>query len=124
MKRIAWLLIALLLLLCGCSQADADNGIYVSSFSYEEVCLFYEAETVGIKRADFVNTEISVIENADQAVELAKKECTVEYDTFSVSYDQDAEIYCVSFGIEDLDGGNQDVYINQNGITELIVYGE
>ncbi|MBR0322723.1 MAG: hypothetical protein IIX08_10070 [Bacteroidales bacterium] len=57
-------------------------------------------------------------------MELAKKECTIEYDTVGVAFDSELKIYRVSFYKEDQLGGNQDVYINQNGTTQLIIYGE
>ena len=79
---------------------------------------------MGVKRAGFVNTEELEIKDVDHAVELAKKECTVAYDTISVDYDAEAKVYRVCFGKENVPGGNQDVYINQQGVTELIVYGE
>ncbi len=123
MKRILCLIIVMLLLCCGCSSKKANNSTSnnnnstlnnttnnIDSFSYKEVCEFYKSETVGIKRSDFVNTEKSTIANSEQAIELAKNECTVEYDTINVAYDSVEKIYQVSFSKEDIVGGNQDIY--------------
>ena len=136
MKRIVCLIFATLLLCCGCSAQQADNSNNtsnsttnnttntVNTFSYKEVCDFYKGETVGIKRSDFVNTEKSTITNSEQAITLAKNECKVDYDTIDVAYDSEEKIYRVTFCKEDFAGGNQDIYINQDGITELAVSGE
>ncbi len=138
MKRIVCLIFATLLLCSGCSAQQANDSTSnntsnsttdnatnsVNSFSYKKVCEFYESETAGIKRSDFVNTEKSSIKNSEQAIVLAKKECNVDYDTIEVAYDSEEKIYRVSFFKEDFAGGNQDVYINQDGITELVVSGE
>lgn len=130
MKRIVCLIIVSLLLCCGCSSQQANSNTSdnttntVNSFSYKEVCEFYKGETVGIKRSDFVNTEKSTITNSEQAITLAKNECKVDYDTIDVAYDSEEKIYRVSFCKEDFVGGNQDIYINQDGITELVVSGE
>ncbi|MDO4748962.1 MAG: hypothetical protein Q4A12_07290 [Eubacteriales bacterium] len=120
MKRIACLLFAFALLLCGCSQTEQIN---VGSFSYESDCAYY-GDDPGVKESGFVNIEQSEVNDAEKAVELAKKECTVEYDTVSVAFDSKLKIYRVSFYKENQLGGNQDVYIDQNGITQMIIYGE
>ena len=81
----------------------------------------------------FVNNERAEINNAEQAVELAKKECTVAYNSINVAFDAEEKIYRVNFSIGSTVvngqtvytlGGDQSVYIDQNGVTKLIVYGE
>ncbi len=104
-----------------------DNShtiIECDKFSFDEDCAFYENETVGVKRDGFVNTEKTEIENAEQAVELAKKECKSEYKNIRVGYDKKQKVYRVSFGTPDVDGGNVDVYIDGSGVTRLVVFGE
>ena len=124
MKKTVYWVVALFLLLCGCSSKSAGTEVRAGSFSYADDCAYYEAETVGVKRSEFINTEKAKIENAEQAVGLAKNECTVDYDTVAVDYDTNAKIYRVSFYKADEIGENQDVYLNQDGITQLIVFGE
>lgn len=123
MKRVICLFAVLVLLLCGCSQENKPAQIKVESFSYEDDCDYYKDEP-GVKQSGFINIEKSELNSAEQAVNLAKKECTVEYDTINVAFDSDLIIYRVSFYKEECLGGNQDVYINQEGITQLIIYGE
>ena len=104
-----------------------DNShtiIECDKFSFEEVCSYYEHETVGVKRDGFVNTEKTEIKNAEWAVELAKKECKTEYNSISVGYDKKQKVYRVSFSTPDVDGGNVEVYIDSYGVTRLVVAGE
>ncbi|MEE0265729.1 MAG: hypothetical protein UD936_08900 [Acutalibacteraceae bacterium] len=135
MKRIVCLIVVTLLLCCGCSAQQAEKSTNnnstsvttadtVNTFSYKKTCEYYKTETAGIKRTGFVNTKKSSIENSEQAISLAKNECTVDYDTIDVAYDSEEKVYEVSFFKENITGDNQDIYINQDGITQLIVYGE
>ena len=123
MKRLAGLLFVVLLFLCGCSQSNGTAQIDVGSFSYENDVAHYE-DDLGVKRSGFVNTQSVEVNDVERIVDLAKKECTVEYDTVRVDFDSESKIWRVSFYKENWHGGNQDVYIDQNGVTQLIVYGE
>ena len=123
MKRIVCLLFSFLFLLCGCSKDNSEKQINVESFSYKGDCT-YQKDDPGVKESGFVNIEQSEVNDAEKAVDLAKKECTIEYDTIGVAFDSELKIYRISFYKEGLLGGNQDVYINQKGITQLIIYGE
>ena len=123
MKRIVCLLFAFVFLLFGCSKDNSEKQINVENFSYKSDSTYYKDDP-GVKESGFVNIEQSEVNDAEMAVELAKKECTIEYDTVGVAFDSELKIYRVSFYKEDQYGGNQDVYINQNGTTQLIIYGE
>ena len=123
MKRIICLLFSFLFLLCGCSKDNSEKQINVESFSYKSDCTYYKDEP-GVKESGFVNIEQSEVNDAEKAVDLAKKECTIKYDTIDVAFDSELKIYRVSFYKENQVGGNQDVYINQKGITQLIISGE
>ncbi len=123
MKRVVCLVAVLLLVLCGCSQNNNPQQMNVGSFSYTEDCAYYKDDP-GVTDSGFVNNEESELDSAEQAVDLAKKECTVDYDTIDVAHDSETGIYRISFYKKGWDGGNQDVYINQKGITQLIIYGE
>lgn len=123
MKRFRCLLLIILLLLCGCSGRNPVSRIEINAFSYEHDSAYYK-DNPGVKESGFINTVQSTVDSAEKAVELAKKECTVEYDTVSVAYDSELKIYRVSFYKEAWLGGSQDVYMNQNGITLLIIYSE
>ena len=45
-------------------------------------------------------------------------------DEYNVAYDRTARIWMVEFCTEGMDGGCQTVYMDEKGITLLIVYGE
>ena len=130
--NILCLIFTLFLCLSGCSdnmdnknnvENFKNNKINVGSFSYTEDFECYKDEA-GTKMTGFVNTQKTQLESVAQAVELAKKECTVEYDTISAAFDADLKIYRISFFMDEFLGGDQNVYINQDGITQMIVYGE
>lgn len=123
MKRAICLISVLLLLLCGCSHNDQTDKLDVGTFSYENDFSCHKDDP-GVKQSGFKNTKPSEIKSAGQAVELARKECTVDYNTINVDFDPASKIYRISFYKEGGLGGNQDVYIDQSGITQLIVYGE
>lgn len=123
MKRIICLLVVSLLVLCGCSKNEHSDQFNINEFSYEIDCSYYENDP-GVKLSGFINTEKCELKTATQAVELAKKECVVEYDTIDVAFDATMKIYKVSFSKENRLGGNQDIYIGQDGITLMIIFGE
>ena len=127
MKRFVCIAFAMLFALCGCANKPTEVG----EFSYAAFCEYYGDETEGIVSEGFVNTEKTEIESVEQIIELAKKECTVKYDTIKVEYDSEQKIYHVNFfkekeilGYGYVVGGDQSVCINHEGITQLIVYGE
>lgn len=117
MKKLFPCFLLVVFLVCGCTQLE------VESFSYTEDYNYYKDDP-GLQQSNYVNTEKTEVKNAYQAVELAKKECTVEYDSIAVAFDEDCKIYRISFYKRDWLGGNQDVYIDLEGITQLIIYGE
>ena len=131
MKKITCLFFAFLLLLCGCSQSIPEQPAGVGSFSYKSDRAYYAnfRDDPGIKESGFVNVKRSKVNSAEDAVALAKKECKVEYDTIDVAFDPETKMYRVSFykggneGIYTV-GGDQQIYIDQNGITKLIISRE
>lgn len=78
----------------------------------------------GVKSDGFQNTSEAVIATPQQVIERAQNECTIEYDTTSLAYDSAADIWRVTFYTEGSVGNSQDVYLNGNGLTALIIYGE
>ncbi|MBR5601498.1 MAG: hypothetical protein IKW24_02615 [Clostridia bacterium] len=100
----------------------ALNG--VDRFSYEEHKQAYPENTPGVKHDGFVNTEAYGTYTEKKALERAINEVTVEWDTSHVSYDLEAEVWLVEFSMSGVDGGTQSVYLGDNGITLMIVYGE
>lgn len=94
------------------------------AFSYESDKKEYKEGDAGVKIEGFKNTKEATVTTVKEAIELAKKECTVEYDSVDVRYDAKAKVTMVSFSTEGQDGGDQSVYFDENGKTLLIVYGE
>jgi len=106
-------------------QTTPDLGVTdIPPFSYEEVLQTWGKDDPGVKTNGFQNTSKTVISTSLQAIELAKNECTIEYDTTDVSYDSAASIWQVVFYKANTAGGGQTVYMDSDGITCLIVYGE
>ena len=114
--------LALLFSLCACSNSTYTGE--VGEFSFKADCEYYKPNTPGVKVDGFKNTSESKVDNADDAIKKAKVECTIEYDTIYVSFDNESNIWCVLFYTEGVDGGCQSVYIKDNGLTCYIVYGE
>lgn len=102
----------------------ADTDMNFEKFSYEEECREYDGVETGVKRSNFHNTKKFQINNQSQAIELAKNEVTVGFDNVSVAFDEEAEMWKVHFYIEGNFGGDQTVYLDKDGITQLCVCGE
>ena len=147
MKKIFAWMILLAMLLTGCTtnepttEPDAETEVTfpsesVEADSAEEIILeewepFHTYQEVfetpngfAAKYDGFVNTEENPIHSVDDAVELAKKECTVWYNCITYWYYEEEDIWFVMFSEENYAGGNQDVYLGSDGVTRLIIYGE
>lgn len=113
-------------------STNEPAGQSLASFSYEEDAATYKDGDPGVNPNEFVNVDIYPIENQDAAVERAKNECTIEYNATSEYYDDNADMWRIDFltvaHSEDdtwaTPGNCQSVYMNSDGITQLIVYGE
>jgi len=114
--------LALVLFFTGCNQPKTNTD--VSAFSYSEHAEIYKNDSAGVKHSGFVNTNEIKISSAEDALERAKKECTIEWDASHVSFDNELNVWMVSFYTEGMLGGDQCVYLDSNGKTLLIVYGE
>ena len=121
-KIIVCLVFVLVLLLCGCKNKNNVQQTDLKTFSYEDDLAYFEQH--GAQFAGFVNVKPQKVKNVEQAIELAKKEVTVEYNALNYAYDADAGVYRVCFYTKDWIGGNQDVYISDTGLTQFIAYGE
>lgn len=95
----------------------------ISAFSYAEDSKIYVEGTPGVSTSGFVNVdEIDI--NHSNVIERAKNECTIPWDMATIRFDNDAEVWRVSFSTQGTLGGCQDVYLSENGLTLLVVYGE
>lgn len=69
---------------------------------------------------DFQNTAVCPVTNAPEAIAQAVKECNVEYSKIVVYRDEAAGMWRVEFQILYGHGGYQYVYLNNDGITQMI----
>lgn len=104
-------------------EAATVSGVTLDSFDFAKVEAQYGGPDEGVRGSGFKNI-FKVSEEDFDLLALAKNECTVEYDSYDVAYDEDSEIWRVTFYMADTVGGDQTVYIGTDGKTRLIVYGE
>lgn len=93
-------------------QQDVEKA---REFSWIEDCEKMEAAAV-----EFVNTDVSPIETASDAIERAMAECTVEHDKVLVYRDETESMWKVEFQILYGYNGYQFVYLNDDGITQMV----
>lgn len=124
------------LVVCGQQQTQEDSqsdesNTSLASFSFEEDCSIYMAGDPGVKTNDFLNVYTYPIDDQTAAVERAKNECTIEYNATSEYYDSLTDIWRIDFftlnrnqqgQLVPILGNCQSVYLNGDGITQLIVY--
>ncbi len=101
--------------------AKLPGHILYGEFSYEEETRLIDPDSPVIKTSGFANTAAE--ENFDP-VERAKAEVNVDYDLIQTFYDESADIWKVHFFHSMQAGGDETVYLDGNGITQLITYGE
>ena len=94
--------------------ADQDVNFY-RDFSWEKD----QKERTPLNVA-FQNTEVSPVTNAPEAIAQAMKECNVDYTKIVVYRDEAAGMWRVEFQILYGHGGYQYVYLNNDGITQMI----
>ena len=97
----------------------------IGTFNYVQVLEQYKVGDPGVKHENFYNPSVEREDtNAIDAIIRAKFDVTVEYDTISVSFDEESNMWCVHFYTSNIPGGDQSVYLNEKGLTCYIVYGE
>ncbi len=96
----------------------------VGSFSFSTIRETYKSGDPGVKTDGFKNISEHPVTTTPEAAERAKNECTIEYDTITAQYDADEKVWSVTFSTRGTLGGCQTVYLNDKGVTLLIVYGE
>ena len=110
-----------------CTRCD-ESVTYVreiQKFSYAQVLEEYKIGDPGVKHECFNNPAVEREETgAIDAIIRAKFDVTIEYDTVSVYYDEESNMWCVNFYTSNIPGGDQSVYINGKGLTCYVVYGE
>ncbi|MBQ8260388.1 MAG: hypothetical protein IJY97_12590 [Clostridia bacterium] len=96
----------------------------IGGFAFDNIQKTYKPGDPGVKTSGFKNTSKQTVTNSAEAAERAKNECTIEYDTVTVLRDGWDYVWSVTFSTQGTLGGCQTVYLNDEGITLLIVYGE
>jgi len=104
----------------------------IGSFSFAEVISDSEAEWWLENNSDFYNVDESIINNAREAISLALNEVQVEYNNIIVYYDIHTSMWKVVFLPNAINadpdyfvlGGSQTVFLSNDGITKLIIFGE
>ena len=136
MKKTASFIIVLLLLCAGCTQATpvetAQPTVVIEGVAIlPEIRTFVFSEEYelwkddpGTRLTGFVNTTEQKITTAAEAVARASAECRLPYDTVSVYYDRESQMWMVLFYKEYTVGGGLSVYLDSNGITHMTVAGE
>ena len=143
MKKIITLMLVLVFAFAfvGCNEEDAHDHNHTTeiasntepvtkpvekapAFSYAEDQKVYKKGDAGVKTEGFKNTEKASIGTVKEAIILAQKEKTIESDSVNMYYDANAKVCKVSFYTEGQVGGDQTVYLDSDGKTILIVYGE
>ena len=101
-----------------------SNTPKTSEFSYDAVLTTYKENDPGVKSSGFYNTSGVTLETISDVLDQAKNECTVNYDTVDISYDGTTSIWQIVFYTEGTVGGDQTVYMDNYGVTCLVIYGE
>jgi len=96
----------------------------IGGFAFDNVQKTNKPGDPGVKTSGFKNTSKLTVTNSAEAAERAKNECTIEYDTVTVLRDGWDYVWSVTFSTRGTLGSCQTVYLNDEGITLLIVYGE
>ena len=100
-----------------------EPNISIPDFSYAKDSAMYVGGEPGVKTSGFVNTTKVDVDFSNVA-EVAKNECTIKWDSCTAYLDTAECIWKVVFYNEGTDGGDQTVYLDYDGKTVLIVYGE
>ena len=94
------------------SKQNVDTAL---EFSWIE-----DREKMEAADVEFVNTDISPIETASKAIARAMAECTVEHDKILVYRDETENMWKVEFQILYGYNGYQYIYMNDDGITQMV----
>lgn len=93
-------------------QQDVNTA---RAFSWEE-----DQKNMKALDVDFANTTAQPIKTASEAIARAMAECTVEHDKIIVYRDEEAGMWKVEFQILYGYQGYQYIYLNDDGITQMV----
>ena len=96
-------------------QIGEQNVNMARTFSWEE-----DRKKMKALDVTFVNNTAQPVSNASEAIERALAECTVEHDKIIVYRDEEAGMWKVEFQILYGYQGYQYIYLNDDGITQMV----
>ena len=115
----------------GSETGEASGGMSLASFDYENEAARYQDGDANVNPNPFINTDPQPISDQIEAEERAKNKVTIEYNAISHYRDIEAGMWCIDFQTLDrtddgimMTSNTQRVYLDDNGITQLIVYEE
>lgn len=98
------------------AEKFAAQGVDTAQeFSWEE-----DQKNMKSLDVEYINTTVLPIHTASEAIERAKAECTVQYDKIIVYRDEEAGMWKVEFQIMYGYQGYQYIYLNDDGITQMV----
>ena len=100
----------------GAAEIIAEQNVdAVQVFSWEK-----DRESMKSLDVEYVNVTALPISTASEAIERAKAECTTQYDKIIAYRDEDAGMWKVEFQIMYGYQGYQYIYLNDDGITQMV----
>ena len=98
------------------AEKFAAQGVDTTQeFSWEE-----DQKNMKSLDVEYINTTAQPISTASEAIARAKAECTVQYDKIIVYRDEEAGMWKVEFQIGYGYQGYQYIYLNDDGITQMV----
>ena len=97
------------------SQFEQQDVNTARTFSWAE-----DQKNMKALDVEFVNTSAQPVSNASEAIARAMTECTVEHDKIIVYRDEEVGMWKVEFQIMYGYQGYQFVYLDDNGITQMV----
>lgn len=105
-------------------ETSREENQGIGAFSYTEERAGYGESSPGVRYEGFRNVSQARMDSIQGVIERACRECTVEYDTVRVDYDGETDMWKVTCMSQSVAGGCQSIYLDGDGVTRMIVYGE
>lgn len=116
-----------------CTEGIEDEFWFL--LIYHDVPGTYTVECVPSKDlwSNYENAIMSILESVEigknilsetEAIEIAKAGCNVSYDTVRAYFDYASGVWKICFSTNDLDGGDQTIWIDAQGEIQDSVYGK
>ena len=99
-----------------------QREIPACDFAEEQAAV--DAAAPGVRTGDFVCGGEEKAPTAQDAIQLARQECALEYDTVEVAFDPQEQLWRVYFSRAGSAGGDAAVWLSADGVTRLVVCGE